>query len=122
VPIWVFPRCTSTGRAGTEFSIRSGTFVVASQQACELLYADGSAATHRCNRSRPPLRAWGHVPRRALKRRAVPHDRPIPAARARPRLSWIVLRATARDGERSHPMPVHVCQASSGGSDRRFVS
>ena len=37
VPIWVFPRGTSTGRAGTEFSIRSGTFVVASQQACELL-------------------------------------------------------------------------------------
>ena len=37
VPIWVFPRCTSTGRAGTEFSIRSGTFVVPSQQACELL-------------------------------------------------------------------------------------
>src|SRR6266478_5260370 len=40
-------------------------------------YADGSAAPHRCNRSRPPLRAWGHVPRRALKRRAVAHDRPI---------------------------------------------
>ncbi len=37
VPIWVFPRCTSTGRAVTEFFIRSGTFVVASQQACELL-------------------------------------------------------------------------------------
>src|SRR5216683_7820270 len=53
----------------------------------------------------PDLRsgAWGHVPRRALKLRAVPHDRPIPAARARPRLPWIVLRATARDGERSHP-------------------
>jgi len=40
------------------------------------------------------VRAWGHVPRRALKLRAVPHDRPVPAARARPRLSWIVLRAT----------------------------
>src|SRR5713226_8926450 len=47
----------------------------------------------------PDLRsgAWGHVPRRALKRRAVAHDRPIPGACARPRLSWIVLRATARD-------------------------
>src|SRR5260370_8804265 len=40
-------------------------------------YADGSAPTHRCNRSLPPLRAGGHVPPRALNRRALPHDPPI---------------------------------------------